>query len=121
MTKDSNFGEKAARHLLEGNWSAYREIHEVQGVVKSADGFDSAGYDQMIQAMTQFYLGDQLFCFSDDYFRDTWELVQRNPNSSYSYIPKDEVMACRLYFGNLTNLCALGAQANWREKLLQVL
>ena len=36
-------------------------------------------------------------------------------------LPKEEVMAVRLFFGELATYTLLGAESNWRERMTQLI
>src|SRR5206468_4198192 len=92
------------------------------GMVPDPRKYDFAHHRKMIEALYEPWLHDRPFKFNPDFVRKTWELMAaRNPNKFRTNLPKDWVLTNRLQWGLYAILASLGAEANWRRMMLELL
>ncbi|MFZ5496898.1 MAG: AarF/UbiB family protein [Verrucomicrobiota bacterium] len=110
------------RATLERRFDRTRQLWIELGNVPDPRRFDFGYNLRMLQKLYEPWLSDAPFRFTPEYVESTWRvLVLENPNKFRTNMPKDWVFANRLQWGLGCILARLGATANYRQALLDLI
>lgn len=100
-----------------------REYGERLGLVPKQGPFDFDYFVNSMECLYEPWLSDRAVTIDLEWVKRSWEMVMtaQNPNLLRTDFPKDWVFVSRLQWGVSILLGRLGATANWRNKVLDLL
>lgn len=110
------------RATLERDVPRANRLWVEMGLAPDPARYDFDFHQRMIRTMYEPWLLDRPFTFTSEYLARAWKATSfENRNRSRMNVPSEWVFAHRLDTGLYALLAKLGATANWRRKMLDIL
>jgi predicted unusual protein kinase regulating ubiquinone biosynthesis (AarF/ABC1/UbiB family) len=109
------------RLTLERDFAGVNRTGIEIGLVPDPATFDFDYYQGTLRLLFEPWLIDRPFHFTPAFVEKTWRAIMiENPNRFRANVPKDWVLTSRVQWGLYAVLAQLGASANWRRLILDL-
>jgi predicted unusual protein kinase regulating ubiquinone biosynthesis (AarF/ABC1/UbiB family) len=113
---------RAARAILERDLATLREVASETGMVRDARRFDYGAQHRLTLALYEPYLQHGPWRFTRGFVERTWRMMWlENRNRFQTNLPRDWVFLPRLQWGLFSVLAELGAESDWRARLMDLI
>jgi len=110
------------RATLEHDAARAHRLWVEMGMTPDPARYDFDYHQRMIHTLYEPWLLDRPFRYTPEYVERLWHTISfGNRNKARLNVPREWVLANRLESGLYTLLAKLGATANWRKKILDLL
>jgi predicted unusual protein kinase regulating ubiquinone biosynthesis (AarF/ABC1/UbiB family) len=111
----------SARAIFERDVATLRQIGVSAGVIRQPGRFDHLAQHRLNIALYEPFLREGRRRFTREYLARTWRMMWlENPNRFRTNLPRDWVFLLRLQWGLYSILADLGAESDWRARLMDL-